>query len=173
MSLNPSSHSLPVLEPMRLVLIPLQCFYCGNSNEATLHEWRICHLFGLFHCEEHTWCAERDCTQFLKTHGWIRKVDALAHPLLGPFLNALGPTFPILRTSGEIQQGWFFPLLDEQVPIRKSKTTQEWGLNVTNGELIRFVPFSQFRDPRLAALLTHEVVNSLEAVIACLESGNY
>lgn len=168
-----SSQSLPVLKPIRLVLVPLRCFYCGNDNEETLREWRICHVFGLFHCEEHTWCAERDCSQFLKTHGWIRKVDALAHPLLGPFLNALGATFPILRTSGEIQEGWFFPVLDEQVPIRKSKTTQEWGFNLTNGNLARFVPLSQFQDPRIVPLVAPEIVTTLGSVIGCLEAGIY
>ena len=164
---------MPVLEPIRLVLVPLRYFYCGDDNEATLREWRICHLFGLFHCEVHTWCTELDCRNFMRVHGWVRKVDAQSHPILAPFLSALGSNIPVVRTTGAVDQGWFFPLLDEQVPIRKSKTTQEWGFNVTNGDLTRFVPLSQFQDPRITDMVAPEVVASLGSVIACLEAGIY
>jgi hypothetical protein len=168
-----SSFSVPVLEPIRLCLVPLACFYCGNSEEEELCEWRIHYLFGLFHCKEHTSVAERDCKNFMKHHGIVRMYDAIHHPILGPFLTALGSNIPVLRTSGEVQQGWCFPALDEVPSIRKSKTTQEWLFHLTNGVTNKFVPLCQFQDARVSPFLSPETLLQVDAVIACLETGVY
>ncbi len=164
---------VPVLEPIRLCLVPLACFYCGSTAEDTLCEWRIHHLFGLFHCEEHTWAAERDCKNFMREHNIVRKVDAAGHPVLGPFLTALGSNIPVLRTSGDVQQGWHFAPVDEVPAIRKSKTTQEWGFHLTNGISDKFVPLRQFQDARVSPFLSPEAVQQVDAAIACLEAGVY
>lgn len=103
----------------------------------------------------------------------MRRQDALKHPILGPFLSALGTHIPVLRTSGEVQQDWRFPVLDEIPLIRRSKTTQEWGFNLTNGILDKFVSLHQFQDARVSSFLSMEVQQQIEGVISCMETGVY
>ncbi len=165
--------AIPSLEPMRLVLVPLKCFYCDCAVEEDIREWRICHLFGLFHCGQHSAAAQRDCEEYMRREGIVRMWDAQQHPVLGPFLTALGTTIPMLRSSGVVDTNWRFPILDEMPLIRRSRTTGAWGFNLTNGVVDKFAPLSQFRDPRVSPILSEEVRRMLEAVEAALTSGVY
>jgi hypothetical protein len=161
------------LEPRRLVLVPLRCFYCGHSVPEDICEWRIHHLFGLYHCPAHAGAAERDCREFMRTQGVVRICDARQHPVLGAFLTALGSTIPVLRSSGEIDMNWYIPMVDELPIIRRSRTMGAWGFNLTNGISDKFVPLSQFCDPRIYPLLKEEVRQLLPSVETLLTAGFY
>jgi hypothetical protein len=165
--------TIPVLEPVRLVLVPLKCFYCDHSVEEDIYEWRITHLFGLFHCPDHTAAAERDCTNFMRLHGIVRICDAHSHPIIGAFLTALGNTIPVLRSSGQVDTNWYIPLVDEIPIVRKSNTTQEWGFNLTNGFADKFIPLSQFRDPRVMQHMPDNAASLLDTVEQTLTAGFY
>ncbi len=165
--------AIPSLEPRRLVLVPLQCFYCGYSVVDDIAEWRIHHLFGLFHCPTHAAAAERDCKEFMRTQGIVRICDAHHHPVLGPFLTALGSNIPVLRSSGEVDANWYIPVLDEIPIIRRSRSTGAWGFNLTNGISDKFVPLSQFCDTRVYPLLKEEARQLLPSVETLLTVGFY
>jgi hypothetical protein len=161
----------PQLEPIRLVMVPLCCFYCGNQEDV--QEWRICNLFGIFHCDTHAVAAERDCKSFMRNESIVRYLDARDHPVLAPFLLELGSKIPVLRSSGTVETDWFFPACDDLPHIRKSKTTCEWGFNLTNGIADKFVPLCDFRDPRVAQHVPTDVIHMLETVIDTLNAGVY
>jgi hypothetical protein len=163
----------PVLEPVRLVMVPLKCFYCDHSVEEDIYEWRITHLFGLFHCSEHTAAAERDCTNFMRSQGIVRIRDAGSHPVLGPFLTALGNSIPVLRSSGQVDTDWYIPVLNEVPTIKWSNSTNVWGFNLTNGSADKFIPLSQFRDPRVVPHMKEEAMALLDSVEQVLVSGFY
>ncbi len=165
--------SIPVQEPRRLVLVPLKCFYCNQSDAEEIQQWRISHLFGLFHCDKHADAAKRDCEDFMRIHGLVRRCDARNHPTIGPFMDALGETIPVLRSSGAVDTNWHFPYIDEIPDIKYSKTTNVWGFNLTNGFADKFVPLKDFRDPRIAPFLKQEARDTLEAVEAALTTGLY
>jgi hypothetical protein len=165
--------SPPPLEPRRLVLVPLCCFYCGHSVEADVLEWRIFHLFGTFHCPAHKREAERDCRNYMRDNDIVRLCDARSHPILGAFLTALGNTIPVLRSSGDVDCTWHIPYLDQIPIIRRSKTTGAWGFNLTNGYADKFIPLSQFHDPRVTPHVKDEVRDMLEVVDALLSQGFY
>jgi hypothetical protein len=165
--------NVPVLQPRRLVLVPVCCFYCGHSVEEDIQQWTIHRLFGLFHCTAHQSAATRDCSAFMREHNIVRLQDARTHPVLGPFLTALGPTIPVLRSSGAVDTNWYFPLLDDEPPIRKSRTTGAWGFNLTNGFADKFAALADFRDPRVAPHVKPEARDMLDAVEAALNEGVY
>jgi hypothetical protein len=165
-----SAERVPV-EPMRLVLIQHRCFYCGNPDDV--HLYRLWHLFGILHCSQHAVDAKEDCEEFLRTRGFVRRCDAMAHPVLGPFMESLGTNIPVLRSSGTVETGWYFPLLDEVPLIRKSTTFGCWGFHLCGGESEKFVPLTQFRDPRVFALLKEETQEMLGAVETAFVAGFY
>ena len=161
------------MEPVRIVLIQHRCFYCGNSD---VHFHRLWHLFGLLHCAEHAQAAQEDCEEYMRKDGMIRRCDAIAHPVLGPFLAALGDAIPVLRTSGAVES-WCFPVLDERPLILRSRSQGTWGFHLQGsdgqGLMERFVPISQFRDPRILPLLKEDVRDMLEAVENTFAAGFY
>ncbi len=165
--------TIPSQEPIRLVLVPLKCFYCDHAVEGDIYEWRIFHLFGIFHCSAHSSAARRDCETFMHREGIVRLCDARNHSVLGPFLTALGDTIPVLRSSGAVDTDWYIPPIDEIPVIRQSKNTGAWGFNLTNGAADKFIPLSQFRDSRVTPYIREEVRNLLDTVASTLIAGVY
>ncbi len=171
MSVSSNSNTVLSLEPIRLVLVPIKCFYCDHSENV--YEWLICNLFGLFHCEEHEAAAKRDCEKFMRINGWVRLIDARNHSVIGPFLTALGNHIPVLRSSGAVDTNWFFANMDDAPAIKYSKSTGAWGFNLTNGHADKFVPLADFRNPRVAPVVKEEARGMLDAVEATLTAGVY
>lgn len=161
------------LTPIRLVLVPLNCFYCGNATEEEVREYRIYYLFGLFHCQNHAQDAEQDCKRYMRREGIVRIQDALSHGVLGPFLQSLGTSIPVLRSSGDVETGWFLSQIDHCPLLRRSQTLGCWGIQLTNGVSEKFIPFEQFRDNRIAPFLSNEVLQALPAVESLLQEGFY
>ena len=94
--------------PIRLVQTPLRCFYCGRFADH-----HICSgdLEGIIACEDHIAVARRDCQAFLHQTGKVLLRDAIEHPGLKPFFDALMllPTFSTVRSSGALDEGWCIP----------------------------------------------------------------
>jgi hypothetical protein len=89
--------------PIGLGMTPLQCFYCrrfGNHH--------ICSgdLEGIITCESHMSAGLRDCEAFLHYNHRALLRDAIEHPGLKPFFDALPATFATIRSSGAIDEGW-------------------------------------------------------------------
>ena len=94
--------------PLYLGMQPLICFYCKASGHR-----HTCSgdLEGIISCEVHAPEARRDCQAFLhQTHKVLLR-DAIEHPSLKPFFDALLllPTFATVRSSGALDEGWSIP----------------------------------------------------------------
>lgn len=170
---NMNTDDVPSLQPMRLVLVPVKCFYCGHAVAEDIEEWRIYHLFGLFHCHAHRDAARRDCETYMRDEGIVRLKDAREHAVLGPFLTALGVAIPVLRSSGAVDTNWMIPPIDECPIVRRSRTSGAWGIHLTNGVSDKFMPLADFRDPRVAPHVKDEVRDMLDAVDSVLSDGMY
>jgi hypothetical protein len=155
------------MEPCRLVMLPSRCFYC--TAESTW-DTEVHRLFGIRHCDTHQQDADRDVKDFLIANNIVRMQDAMDHDVLGPFLRGLGETFAVRRSSGVLEDGWFFnwtpPLREEAPVLRKSRQFHCWGVNVTNGSLDKFVAFRDLQH------IPH-VVQHLEEVLQVLNTGIY
>jgi hypothetical protein len=153
------------VEPYRLVLIQHKCAYCGDNDT---YLYRLWHLFGILHCTTHAGEAKEDGEEYLRTHGILRKWDAMDHPAIGPFLNSMGSSIPVLRASGVLEE-WSFPFLDQGPLIRRS-ASMGWGFHLQGDDAEKFVPLTQFRDPRVFARLSEETRGMLGAVESAFES---
>jgi len=85
---------------------PLICFYCKASGDH-----HICSgdLEGIIACEDHITWARRDCQAFLHQTDKALLRDAIEHPGLKPFFDALPATFATVRSSGALDEGWSIP----------------------------------------------------------------
>jgi len=92
--------------PIGLGMMPLQCFYCRRFGDH-----HICSgdLEGIIACEDHTSEALRDCQAFLHQTNMVLLRDAIEHPGLKPFFDALPATFATVRSSGAVDEGWGIP----------------------------------------------------------------
>ena len=84
-------------------MTPLQCFYCrgfGNCHQYSGD------LEGIVTCERHVTHGLRDCEAFLHYDQKVLLHDAIVYPGLKPFFDALPATFPTIRSSGAVDEGW-------------------------------------------------------------------
>lgn len=92
------------LAPRSLVMTRDTCFYCGAGDPGWVSIER---MFGLKACDLHLAVAQRDCRAYLHPKKIVRFNDAYRHPILGQLLRLVkGTSFPVLRSSGELQPGW-------------------------------------------------------------------
>ncbi len=152
------------MAPSRLVMISTTCFYCSAEswNDELVHR-----LFGIRHCQHHTWEAERDVKDYLREHQIIRMRDGSQHPVLGPFLAALTPTITVRRSSGVLEGDWFLPWTSPIVEERPLfwKSSRGWGFHLTNGEVEKFGPLEELRHIPAVDQMLPEVFQVLEAGI--------
>lgn len=149
------------MEPSRLVMMESRCFYCSSESWA---DELVHRLFGIRHCEHHTWEAERDVREYLIRNNIIRMKDAAQHPILGPFLERLRPTLTVRRTSGALEENWYIPWtppIAEEVPLFR-KSSRGWGFHVTNGEVEKFVRLEELRHIPIVDQMLPEVQQVLE-----------
>ena len=93
-------------EPNYLVMQPLLCAYCRHFGDKPSV---VSPMFGIISCDDHKPLAQRDCNAWLHKNRRVRFRDALAHPAMKLFFDALPPTFPTIRSSGARDEGWFLP----------------------------------------------------------------
>jgi hypothetical protein len=145
-------------------MIESKCFYCSAESwsDELVHR-----LFGIRHCEHHTWEAERDVRDFLIEHHIIRMKDAAEHPVLGPLLETIKPTLTVRRSSGILEENWFLPWtppIAEEIPLFR-KSSRGWGFHLENGEVQKFVCLEELRHIPAVDQMLSEVFQVLEAGI--------
>jgi hypothetical protein len=144
-------------------------------------------LYGLKCCNDHISAGQRDCNAQLHEDKIIRLDDALNHEIIGRFLRVLKSLengFPVLRSSGEIQNGWTVHELGwEGTFIRWHDG--DWKLHVLwkspdgnfNNDILKYIPIIQFkmRDiyERIKDQVPDDFLSLVDQVIFCMIDGIY
>jgi hypothetical protein len=158
--------SYSCLKPKSLVMTPISCFYCGASDTVSFET--IDYLFGLKACALHKAAAIRDCKAYLHEEKMVRFKDVLDHPVIGPFINALkGIQFPVLRSSGEFQDGWTLDMIT-QSSIRYCDG--EWRILVTWKSPYGDTAKDIYKYTPISNMLLKDMVDQ---VLYCLVDGVY
>lgn len=151
------------------------CFYCG-AVDAKFKTIR--HLFGLKHCARHEYAAQRDCKAYMHKEKIVTFHHAYKHPVLGPFLTILKTLkFPVLRSSGEFQDGW---MLHEEFTLIEFHDG-EWKLPVhytsPDGDYTKYTPISNFKMLGIYEPIKYSVPDNfqelVDQVLFCLIDGIY
>jgi hypothetical protein len=155
--------------PVYLGMQPLICFYCRGSG---LHHTCSGDLEGIISCEVHAPEARRDCQAFLHQTNKVLLRDAIEHPGLKPFFDALPPTFATVRSNGDIDEGWSIPehLITGYGRICK-RPDGEWVTPIEKDaeKIGRGATLKSFLTVGVSGI-TEEIVT---AAIAALNSGLY
>jgi hypothetical protein len=135
------------LEPCRLVMKTIHCFYC-DAEDA-----RICsieYLFGIRACNQHFPWAKRDCKAYMHRNGEAEYDDLKALPAFIKFTEwaeSLDDGFQIERSNGSIDSGWTWNVKEllQRFP-QESPYPNKWGIHVTSRDksLNRYVPLENF-----------------------------
>jgi hypothetical protein len=160
------------------------CFYCGKpSTKVALIE----RLYGLKCCDDHIAAGQRDCNAQLHEDKIIRLDDALNHEIIGRFLKilmSLKSGFPILRSSGEIQNGWTVHELGWEGTFLRWYEG-DWRLHVLwkspdgnfNNDKLKYVPIIHFkmRDiyQRIKDQIPEDFLSLIDQAIFCMIDGIY
>ena len=92
------------LEPQSLVMTRSECFYCfGEEGSAC---YTISYNFGIKSCDLHYAASVRDCKAYIHRKRIIPLLIASKNIQLKPFFDILADGFPVLRSSGAIDDGW-------------------------------------------------------------------
>lgn len=83
--------------PHNLVLTYMRCDYCEKEDTKCCI---IYDNFGIKTCDDHYELGKRDCKYYLQSNDMIHLQD------VQQLVDALPKSFPILRSSGEMQDGW-------------------------------------------------------------------
>jgi hypothetical protein len=127
------------------------------------------YLFGLKSCNAHINHANRDCRAFMHREGYVKLADAYAHESIGPFLKELEGGFPVLRTSGLVQERW---------KLRKEKLKKfdsRWHISAYTEEPVectKYVAIEKFLDTRIRSLLSISE-STIRSAIEALDDGVY
>jgi len=135
------------LEPCRLVMQTIHCFYC-DAEDA-----RICsieYLFGIRACNQHFPWAKRDCKAYMHCNGEAEYDDLKELPAfikLTEWTESLDDGFQIERSNGSIDSGWIWNVKEllKRFP-EDSPYPNTWGIHVTSRDmsLNRYVPLENF-----------------------------
>ena len=163
-------------------MTPTSCFYCGAPDA----KWEtIRRLFGLKHCVKHTPSAKRDCKAYMHKEKVVAFHHAYKHSILGPFLDILkNLKFPVLRSSGEFQDGW--TLQEEltqdtlieyhdgewKIPVHYTSPDGDYTKNIC-----KYTPIGNFKmvgvyDP-IKYILPDNFQELVDQVVFCLIDGIY
>lgn len=172
------------LKPRRLVMTANLCFYCGKpSTKIALIE----RLYGLKCCNDHAVAGARDCNAQLHNDKIIRLNDALDHEIIGCFLKILKSLengFPVLRSNGEIQDGWTVHELGWEGTFLRWYEG-DWRLHVLwkspdgnfNNDKLKYVPIIHFkmRDiyEKIKDQVPEDFLSLVDQAIFCMVDGIY
>jgi hypothetical protein len=155
--------------PTYMGMAPLICSYCRRPGN---HHTCSGDLEGIISCEDHQSLARRDCQAFLHQTGKVLLRDAMEHPDLKPFFDALPATFSTIRSNGATDEGWSIPdhLVACNGRICKSPAG-EWALPIEKeAERIgRCASFQSFLTAKVPGI-TSELV---AATLSVLDAGVY
>ena len=143
------------LEPERLVMTRTVCFYCGadHTKMALVH-----YNFGMKTCHTHYNRGIRDCNAYMHREGLVKTKHAVKHAALSRLFTYLDGGIPIVRSNGEVQEGWVLNMQDgvETTFIARSLTsTDDWLIPMKwvspNGyadDLVKHVNLTYFLDAK-------------------------
>ena len=141
------------LEPERLVMTPIVCFYCGadHTKMALVH-----YNFGMKTCDAHYNRGLRDCNAYMHREGLVKTKHAVKHAALSRLFTYLDGGIPIVRSNGEVQEGWVLNMQDgveTTFIVRSLTSTDDWLLPMKwvspNGyadDLVKHVDLNYFLD---------------------------
>ena len=160
------------LAPRSLVMTRDSCFYCGAGNPGFVE---IKHLFGMKACDLHMAVANRDCRAYLHKEKMVIFDDAYKHNILGELLNMIKTTtFPVLRSSGELQEGWMLNEVkfDMDTMITYNVSDGEWMIPaklVKEGAAIltKYIPIVNLK------MANKFPVDLIDKAVFCLIDGIY
>ena len=107
--------------PHSLVLTYMRCDYCNKEDTKS---FLIYDNFGIKTCDDHYELGKRDCKYYLQSNNMIHLQD------VQQLVDALPKSFSILRSSGEMQDGWSLDFDDPY--LRKINDT--WHIPCVNVE---------------------------------------
>jgi hypothetical protein len=131
--------------------------------------------------------GQRDCNAHLHKEKIIRLADALDHDIIGRFLKILKSLengFPILRSSGEIQDGWTIHELGWEGTFLRWYDG-DWRLHVLwkspdgnfNNDILKYIPIVHFkmRDiyERIKDQVPEDFLSLIDKTIFCMIDGIY
>jgi hypothetical protein len=149
------------------------CFYCGKdyeNDERTLGD-----TWGIRYCADHKAAAKRDSNAYLHKAGRVKLSFALAHPVLGPFLEALQSETHIRRSSGAVEGRWtlhYEVWNDDKALVR---TDGEWYVPMIHRatETRKGVSIRSLLDERIASLNDASIAAQIPEVLTVLDAGVY
>lgn len=148
------------------------CFYCGADEPGWV---QIQRLFGLKACDLHEAVAIRDCRAYLHEKKMVRFADAYRHPILGKFLLMLKDvSFPVLRSSGELQSCWTLndKTCDMDTCIAYNANDGDWSIPVKRfvegeGTITKYTPIFNLK---MANMFSADLIDE---TVFCLVDGVY
>ena len=152
---------------------PEACFYCGSEPEND--ERTLDYHFGIRYCKDHKTWAKRDSKAYLHEVGHVKLQDALAHPVLSPFLARLESPTTIQRSNGTWETGWTLATPKEdldQFPTLQ-KEDGEWLIPMADAEkgILKKVRLSILCDSRNEHLSSSYL--DVDAIRELLDAGVY
>ena len=161
------------MNPCSLVMRKAVCFYCGQERESD--ELTIGHHFGIRYCSDHKADAKRDSNAYLHRTKRVRASDALKHPVIGPFFQALSHVH-IRRSSGSVEGGWRFQkgfMYDNMILWPDGKG--DWFVPMVHdaSETIKSVPLSMFAEEGVREANDLRISDLVETVRSVLNEGIY
>jgi hypothetical protein len=153
--------------PERLIMRAAKCRYCPAE-----HDWDIQagDQEGIRTCAAHKPAAERDCNAHFHQNNMVRLRDARA--ALAEFFDAVPETFPVIRSSGELDPGWHIPF--DSYPeyyIAKIRGV-DWGIPVIKGSGEDAIT-KAFRLTDFVKLRLGIAVETIQRSLAILDAGVY
>jgi len=159
------------MNPCSLVMRKAVCFYCGTKQDAD--ELTIGHHFGIRYCSNHKADAKRDSNAYLHRTKRVRASDALKHPVIGPFFQALSHAH-IRRSSGSVEGGWRFQkgcVIDTMIQWSNG----DWFIPMVHdaSETSKTVPLSMFMEEGICEKNDPRISRLVETVRSVLNEGVY
>ena len=159
--------------PCSLVMRTMECFYCGKENENDEHT--LGNHWGIRYCSDHKASAKRDSNAYLHGAGRIKMSFALAHPVLGHFLNGLKSDTHIRRTSGAVEGRWTLQhelWSDDLALVRQDG---DWYVPMIHRatEIRKGVGIRSLLDERIASLNDASLAAQIPEVLTVLDAGVY
>ena len=167
--------------PRWLVMRVQVCDYCRGAIEEDGPAVNVRHNFGILCCNEHVPLGQRDCKAWLGINNSVNIWDAKVNPHVGRFLSMLEGYqggFPVVRTSGVIDNGWklMYPSYEHACDIRKT-TSNSWRFMVdaslTKRNIVKEVRMEDYLRDDIAARFPDYFKEIVQAAIAALDMGIY
>ena len=150
--------------PQSLVMRVQDCDYCRGVAVLQISAG---HLIGILACRQHETDARRDCDADLHKRRRVRLTDA--RKALPELFSLLPPSFPVARTDGSMEEGWFVPPNSYPRRYLSYFSGSGWALPVSkeegDDEIIKCVPLTELEVPGVSVAVIQRATAILDAGI--------